>query len=119
MHLDLAEQFAHPRQGLITVRALGDDFGDHRIVVAPNLVALLKAAVHPHAVRAEAEGASSRRDAPSPDRAAVWNEVVVWTLRVEPRLDRVTLADSCPHCFHCLARATMTQPQLHDQQLIG
>ena len=84
MHLDLAEQRAHPRQGLITVRALGDDFGDHRIIVAADLVALLESAVHPRAVGAEAEGAGSRGDAPPPDRAAVWNEVVVWTLRVQP-----------------------------------
>ena len=89
--LDLAQQCAQPRQGVRAIGALGNDFCNHRVIVTPDFVALLQAAVDACAVLAEAEGAGGRRDAPPPDCAAVWNELMIGPFRIQPSLNGMTL----------------------------
>ena len=84
-HRRLGHRPAQPRQGLVTVAAVGDDLGDHRVEVGGDRVALSDARVDPDA---RTGGEVEQRDT-----SRGGGEVTVGVLGVEPRLDGVAPLD--------------------------
>mmetsp|Transcript_32759 Transcript_32759/g.82529 ORF Transcript_32759/g.82529 Transcript_32759/m.82529 type:complete len:458 (-) Transcript_32759:277-1650(-) len=89
-HLQLPQRRGQRRGGRGTVSPVRHDLCDHGVVEGANRVALNDPAVNSNGA-AEAEGASTRRNAPPAHGARGWQEVLARVLRVDPCLDGVTM----------------------------
>ena len=67
---------AHVRHRLVTVGSIGDEFGDHRVVIHGNFTALEHASVHTHMV-------IFRRWAVVHEATSRWQEVTEWILGID------------------------------------